>query len=235
LGVPHIGINRHAPLQGIAAAFALHGHPLFSLKWAELDSVVRRLRWDKQDVLWHDTPELSGPVTGQHWYLPALGVPALVRPSTLETPALFTFGMSHKIEVDMFRALREQLPPCQLWISTATHEGAGPSRVPELMDAWGPTARNLGTLSDEALGLVWSRVSALVAFFAGGLRANNTTVHAALDAGVPVITNHGPETPDDLRAITHDYRGLTTIPKRPAGPSPYTWERLLEALCDPSR
>ena len=226
LGVPMVKLGEH---------YWEGERPLFSMKWAELPVALRSLCWHKRDVLWHDTPTLAAPVTGRHWYLPAIGVPALVQPSTLVQPALFTFGMSHKIQVPLFRALQAQLPPCQLWVSTATHEGAGPSRIPDLMAAWGATARNLGTLSDEALGLVWPHVSALVAFFDAGLRANNTTVHAALDAGVPVITNHGDETPDDLRALTHDYRGLTKFPPQPEGPSPYTWARLLEALCDPSR
>ena len=222
LGVPMVGLTDKTV-----------GRPLYSVKWSELDSGARFWPWFECDVLWHDVPTIWGPQRDSRWwYLPAIGVPALVQPSTLVQPALFTFGMSHKIQVPLFRALQSQLPPCQLWISTAAHEGAGPSRIPSLMAAWGPHARNLGTLSDEALGLVWPRVSALVAFFDAGLRANNTTVHAALDAGVPVITNHGDETPDDLRALTHDYRGLTAIPAKPAGPSPYTWERLLEALCE---
>lgn len=212
---------------------------LYSLKWSELDEfpwhdpVQTGNLWPYVDVLWHDRAPVVG-ATGRHWYLPALGVPALVHPSRLSETALFTFGMAHKLELDHFADLRQRLGPVELWISTATHEGAGPSRVPDLMTVWGPTARNLGTLSDDALGLVWSRTSAVVAFFKDGLRANNTTVHAALNAGVPVVTNWGDETPDDLKAVTHDYRTLTAIPTERPQPSPYTWDRLMRHLCEGS-
>ena len=149
--------------------------------------------------------------------------------------ALFTFGMSHKIDLQKFIELRETFPQDQLWISTATHEGAGPSRVQELMLAWGDGARNLGHLSDAALQLVWPHVVAFVAFFEQGLRANNSSVHAALDAGVPVLTNHGPQTPHDLRRATVDYRAILPAPGA-VRPSPYTWDRLLKELeCEPSR
>jgi hypothetical protein len=91
-------------------------------------------------------------------------------------------------------------------------------------------------LSDDALSLVWDNVDAMVAFFTGGLRANNSSVHAALDAGVSVITNHGPQTPDDLKAVTHDYRSVTSLWLPTPAPSPYTWDRLLKELtCEPSR
>ena len=105
------------------------------------------------------------------------------------------------------------------------------AKVPALMAVWGDGARNLGHLSDAALQLVWPHADALVAFFAHGLRANNTTVHAALDAGVNVITNWGAETPDDLKAVTYEYRTVTPAMPMPwRGPSPYTWDRLLKEL-----
>ena len=213
-------------------------HPLLSVKWAEVDPRVKRLlrtEYAGVDQLWHDAPPKGHTATGRVWKLYDIGVPALVERSVMAPTALFTFGMAHKIDLKKFVALREKFPLDQLWISTAEHEGAGPSRVQELMRAWGDNARNLGHLSDAALHLVWPHVSVFVAFFEQGLRANNSSVHAALDAGVPVITNHGRQTPDDLRACTHDYRRL-----RPrvdmATRSPYTWDRLLKELgCEPSR
>lgn len=234
LGVPHVGFWNSDNTWGC--------NPLLSLKWQEISDdgpaidLLRRRGW-AHDQLWHDEPAVI--LSHQRvWKLYDLGVPSLVRSRPIGTaPVLFTFGMSHKLDHDRFLELRALLPLHELWISTAEHEGAGPSKVPGLMAAWGPRARNLGHLTDDALALVWPRVHAFVAFFAGGLRANNTSVHAALDAGVPVVTNHGPHTPLDLAAVTYDYRTLAEsgwfLP-RPAG-SPYTWERfLLELRCDPS-
>jgi len=114
--------------------------PLLSLKWAELSgvsvSIVRALGTGL-DQLWHDPP--PEPMAARRvWRLYQLGVPALVQPSTLAPAALFTFGMAHRLEVARFLTLKAQRPDDQLWVSTATHEGAGPSRIPELMAAWAP-------------------------------------------------------------------------------------------------
>jgi hypothetical protein len=211
--------------------------PLLSIKWAEL----RMPLWTDAcayDQLWHDRPldADASRMTGRIWKLYEIGVPALVERSVMAPQALVTMGMSHKIDLQKFIELRETFPQDQLWISTATHEGAGPSRVQELMLAWGDGARNLGHLSDAALQLVWPHALAFVAFFEQGLRANNSSVHAALDAGVPVITNHGPQTPSDLIERTADYRDVLPRQLSHSTHSPYTWDRLLEELgCEPSR
>ena len=249
LGVPLVGLSPMVEAQ-LAPA------PLFSIKWAEIDPQEIRTPWFQRqllgtDQLWHDEPPPTAPSPGRVWKLYEIGVPALVTPSRItdagilaRTEALFTFGMAHKLDHEHFGALAALLPGFELWISTAAHEGAGPSRVPDLMQRWGPRARNLGHLTDDALGLVWPRVMACVAFFEHGLRPNNSSVHAALNAGVPVITNWGPGTPDDLKAITHDVSNLLpsleavldATPHNWPPPSPYTWDRLLKELgCEPSR
>ena len=226
LGVPLVALRDY---DGV-------GHPLISLKWAELAQypdrsiLFERLRPIRGPIIWHDHPPNTSMGSRGIYRAWLNGVPALVSPSRLGARALFTFGMAHKLEVACFARLRARFTDMELWVSTAAHEGAGVSQVPALMAAWGSDARNLGTLSDDALGLVWPRAIALVAFFPHGLRANNTTVHAALDAGVPVITNHGSDTPADLRAITHDVDHLPDAITW-LGPSPYTWDRLLEDLC----
>lgn len=228
-----LAAHLRVPCVGLRARAAQGHRPLYSLKWAEVRTAVRAedvAAWWDAAVLWHDAP--PWPLAPRWRRLDQLGVPALTRGAPLDDRALFTFGMAHKLEAQWFGVLRAALGPSrpQLWVSTATHEGAGPSRVAEVLAVWGPSARNLGTLSDDALQLIWPRALALVAFFAGGLRPNNTTVHAALDAGVPVITNHGPDTPADLRALTTDVTALVRLPDPPAGPSPYTWARLLQEV-----
>lgn len=207
-------------------------HPLLSVKFSE---------WCPHggcavhDQLWHDEPPpgYSHERPGRVWKLYDLGVPALVTPHRLGVaPVFFTFGMAHKIELEKFRYLKQLYPDWELWISTAEHEGAGPSRVSELLALWGPRAYDLGHLTDAALSIIWSRTTAFVAFFQDGLRANNSSVHAALDAGVPVVTNHGPHTPADLVARTHalgDLRRGGVLHRWEHG-SPYTWARLLKEL-----
>jgi hypothetical protein len=206
--------------------------PLISLKYAELPDLFPLVHLYGVDQLWHDAPpaQYAECVTGRVWKLYELGVPALVQPVHMADRALFTFGMAHKIDLEKFAAVRDQFPGQQLWISSAEHEGAGPSKVPELMALWGPDARNLGHLSDAALALIWPRVRAFVAFFADGLRANNSSVHAALNAGVPVITNYGPDTPADLRDRTMDYGMMSRDDWHVPTGSPYTWDRLLKEL-----
>jgi hypothetical protein len=227
LGVPHVAYN---DLEAWGA------NPLLSVKWAEMPPGMYTA-YLRHDQLWHDAaPAIEAELTGRLWKLYEVGVPALVQPVRMgQHPAFFTFGMSHKVDLAHFAVLRAKFPTHELWISTATHEGAGPSKVPELLAMWGAGAFDLGHLSDAALSLVWPQVTAFVGFFADGLRANNSSVHAALNAGIPVVTNHDAQTPSDLRAITHDYRAVdqhTPMPWR--GYSPYTWDRLLKELgCEP--
>lgn len=204
--------------------------PLLSVKFSEWcphgDCAVH-------DQMWHDEPPpgYSHERPGRVWKLYDIGVPALVERPVMAPIALFTFGMAHRLDAVRFGELRHRFPQYQLWISTAEHEGAGPSRVNELMRAWGDGARNLGHLSDAALELIWPRVSAFVAFFEKGLRANNSSVHAALNAGAVVITNHGDQTPEDLRRVTTDYRRIDIeVASRLRHRSPYTWDRLLKEL-----
>lgn len=229
LGVPHVPYARPKDF-GV--------RPLLSIKFSEQTPF-----WDDwhHDQLWHDAPHgVYEPRTTRVWKLYELGVPALVQPVAIgQNPVLFTFGMAHKIDLAKFHVLRQLYAGWELWVSTAAHEGAGPSKVPDLMATWGPRAFDLGHLSDAALALIWPHTTAFVAFFEHGLRANNSSVHAALNARVPVITNHGAQTPADLRACTHDYATMTRhgeLLAPPVGGSPYTWDRLLQELgCDPSR
>lgn len=227
LGVPHVGFNQREQWGE---------RPLLSVKWAEMELPYSDLLCDQ---LWHDEPTRDVaryPILGRRvWRLYEIGVPALVERPEMADRALFTFGMGAKIDLLKFAVVRDHFPSQQLWISTIDHAGSQASLVPELLAMWGPSARNMGHLSDAALALVWPRCRAMVAFFADGLRANNTTVHAALNAGVPVITNHGPETPEDLRERTVDYQHLTVHYWPIVTGSPYTWDRLLKELrCESS-
>lgn len=117
---------------------------------------------------------------------------------------LFCFGMAHKIQLwthrALFSALEEMKVDYSLWLSTAFHEKANfgdfDSVSRSLIDIYGKRVRFLGFLSDDSVNYFLAKTNAFVAFFEKGVRANNTTVNAALERECPVITNldvHSPE------------------------------------------
>jgi hypothetical protein len=122
----------------------------------------------------------------------------------IESPLnLFCFGMAHKIQLWTHKALHSALEKMEvdysLWLSTAFHEKANfgdfntVSRA--LIDIYGKRVRFLGFLSDESVNYFLAKTNAFVAFFERGVRANNTTVNAALERGCPVITNMDAQSP----------------------------------------
>ena len=111
---------------------------------------------------------------------------------------VFTFGMAHKIRVDHYRKLARLLDATgssyKVFVSTALHEGTNFDgsfvvRFEELQEIFGPHVYFMGYLSDTAVFNHLLDASFLAAFFEHGLRANNTTVNAALEYGRAVVTN----------------------------------------------
>jgi hypothetical protein len=125
-------------------------------------------------------------------------------------PALkvFTFGMAHKVRAESYRRLNELLR-CTgldygLYVSTALHEDMAFDEVVEgafegIREVFDGPVHFLGFLSDEAVAAELARCAFLAAFFPAGCRANNTTVNAALAAGIPVVTNLDEWSPSYLR------------------------------------
>jgi hypothetical protein len=125
-------------------------------------------------------------------------------------PALkvFTFAMAHKVRAAPYQRLNGLLRGTgldyALYVSTALHEdmsfdeavGGAFDGIREVFD--GPV-HFLGFLSDEAVATELARCAFLAAFFPSGCRANNTTVNAALAAGVSVVTNLDEWSPPYLR------------------------------------
>jgi hypothetical protein len=112
--------------------------------------------------------------------------------------AVLTFGMAHKIRAGEFSRLRtllEETGRCfALYVSTANHESVGledgQAVHDEMRELFGPEHLFfLGTLSDVAISNALRRATFFAAFFAGGVRANNSSVVAALEHGAVVITN----------------------------------------------
>jgi hypothetical protein len=112
--------------------------------------------------------------------------------------SIFSFGMAHKVQVEKYQRLRELLDQTgrtySIYLSTAFHEGttfegAFADTHDRLKSVFGDQLYFLGFLSDMAAYNYLKRCTYFAAFFTAGLRANNTSVNAALELGVPVITN----------------------------------------------
>jgi hypothetical protein len=136
-------------------------------------------------------------------------------PGTILNPArfqntelsVFTFGMAHKIRVPLYGRLRELLDASgktySVYVSTALHEntsfdGSFVVRFEELQSVFNGQVYFMGYLSDTAVFNHLLDCNYLAAFFEKGLRANNTTVNAAMEQGCAVITNLDEYSPQGL-------------------------------------
>jgi hypothetical protein len=112
--------------------------------------------------------------------------------------SVFTFGMAHKIKVPYYRKLRDLLAASgktyRVFVSTAIHENTNFDdtfivRFEELQAIFNGQIYFMGYLSDTAVFNHLIDATFLAAFFDRGLRANNTTVNAAMELGCAVLTN----------------------------------------------
>lgn len=166
--------------------------------------------------------------------------------------SVFTFGMAHKIRVPLYRRLRKLLDGTGLsysvYVSTALHEntsfdGSFVVTFEELQAIFETRVYFLGYLSDTAVYNHLLNASLLAAFFERGLRANNTTVNAAMECGCAVLTNLDEHSPE---GFVHDQNVLDIsrcerLPDsakllqigqeaRRTAHAQYGWERLVEQL-----
>lgn len=129
----------------------------------------------------------------------AVWAPGLIVDRRAFEPAavtVFSFGMAHKIRTDMFRRLRGLLDalgtPYAVYVSAANHETTtleDAQAVFEEMHELFPSLYFLGNLSDVAVYNRLRESTFFAAFFDRGVRANNTSVAAAMETGAVVITN----------------------------------------------
>src|SRR5262249_16259439 len=121
--------------------------------------------------------------------------------------SVFTFGMAHKIRVPLYRRLRDLLEATgksySVYVSTALHENTSFDesfvvRFEELLGLFNGQVYFMGYLSDTAVFNHLVECTYLAAFFEKGLRANNTTVSAAMECGCAVITNLDDHSPRGL-------------------------------------
>ena len=110
--------------------------------------------------------------------------------------SVFSFGMGHKIQTEAFRRLRALLDRSgrsyAVYVSAANHETSSledaESVFREMHEVF-PSLYFLGNLSDVAVHNQLREATFFAAFFPKGVRANNTTVAAAMETGAVVITN----------------------------------------------
>ena len=121
--------------------------------------------------------------------------------------SVFTFGMAHKIRVPLYRRLRDLLDATgqtySVYVSTALHENTSFDdsfivRFDELKEIFNGRIYFMGYLSDTAVYNHLMDCTFLAAFFEKGLRANNTSVNAAMECGCAVITNLDEHSPAGL-------------------------------------
>lgn len=146
-------------------------------------------------------------------------------PSTIEgtphrgTYRVLTFGMAHKLALPHFEALKTQLetehPDYTVSLSTAVHEGspwdeALQESTAAMRAIFGDRLRVLGFLADDALARELQECDAVAVYYDPAVRANNTTVWAALEAGKRVYTNTDDQSPP-LDAAAHSWDRLVEL------------------------
>lgn len=152
-------------------------------------------------------------------------------PSTLLEPqrfksaglSVFAFGMAHKVRSELHSTVHALLEatgqPYSVYLSTALHEGTAFDErftvvFDELREIYGDHIYFLGYMSDTAVYNYLIDTTFFAAFFDKGVRANNTTVNAAMECGSVVITNLDEHSPAEFRHLHNviDINRCDTLP-----------------------
>ncbi|MBA2763969.1 MAG: hypothetical protein H0U42_04695 [Thermoleophilaceae bacterium] len=184
----------------------------------------------------------------------SLWAPGLLLDQRTFEPAelsVFSFGMAHKIRAERFLRLRELLEESGrsyvIYISSANHETTtmqeAQSVFEEMRELIDSGLYFMGNLSDVAVYNQLRETTYFAAFFADGVRANNTSVNAAMEQGCSVITNLDEHSPPELVHMQNviDINRCETLPTDPdelariGAAAAQTardqgWDRLIEAL-----
>jgi hypothetical protein len=139
--------------------------------------------------------------------------------------SVFSFGMAHKVRVDIFRKLRSLLEESgrsyAVYVSAANHETASlrDSEVVfnEMHDVFPHELYFLGNLSDVAVFNHLRAATFFAAFFEHGVRANNTSVASAMERGAIVITNLDKHSPPEYVHMKNliDIQRCDRLPSEP--------------------
>ena len=242
LGVPFIGVSDD-----------WGDYPLLSLKWSEClgDELLMAKTVNRYDAgrstaaFWHDAGGAMMASWCQPNYFadPSLGpnglwCPSLIQPSKPRTVKLFSFGMAHKLQTQHYAKVKQLLDAAgldyRLRVSVGLHEGTSLSDATHHFDAlYEILGRDkvtiLGILSDDAVAEELACADYVLAFFENGLRANNTTVHAAMQHARFVITNHDSCTSGDFAGWTININVINKWPWSIMS-ARFSWERLITEM-----
>lgn len=190
-------------LRGTGLAFDLFFHTFDGLEVEyALIELSRKVYCANAEIL-HALEGIDRPLVAA-WCPALVNQRARVHEGTLN---IFSFGMAHKIQVKYYRKLRTVLEGLgvdySLWISTAFHEKANfgdfDAISQQLSDLFRDRIQFLGFLSDEAVNYFLDKSHLFIAFFESGVRANNTSVFAAMERGRAVLTNSDDRSPRWMR------------------------------------
>ena len=231
--------------------------PLLSVKFSEIAGMAHPKFYD---LFLHDIPtqdwetrivatarrvftasgEIAAAIRPFRHDVIAAWCPSLVEAEVRHPITVLTMGMANKLQTAHYAALKAQLEatgePYTLEVSAALHEGTSyqdaSASFETLRALFGDRFVFLGVLSDEALALRFRTCTYVAAFFEHGLRENNTSVMAALQAGAGVVTNCDAHTPDALSMLVTDIT-REVLPRsyvQRAVEEAYGWTKLVELI-----
>lgn len=191
-----------------AALPAFDGHEVFLHEWSG-GELEQRMVAGARRVLCGNRA-IAAQAAGLNGRVETLWTPGLIVEERSIAPtevSVFTFGMAHKLRTDQFRHLRDLLDASgrsyAVHVSAANHETATMRDAELIFDEMAAIFPDrmyfLGNLSDLAVVHELRRCTFFVAFFEGGVRANNTSVASAMERGAVVITNLDEHSPAELR------------------------------------
>lgn len=160
-------------------------------------------------VVWAGNLEINCAIADLHGAVREAWTPGLLMDRRVISRAeisVLSFGMAHKIQSSQFRRLRELLDASgrsyAVYVSSATHAtssaGADHAVYQEMHELFPAGLWFLGNLSDVA---VYNRVlecTFFASFFPAGVRANNTSIAAAMENGAVCITNLDVHSPPEF-------------------------------------
>jgi hypothetical protein len=229
---------------------------LFLHDWT--DSAVERALVRDAGMVYCANTEMSAAVVALRPDAVPVWCPSTILESQRFEPAefsVFSFGMAHKVRTPLYERLRALLDATGrsycLHLSAALHADttldAFTTALEELRAIFGPRLYFLGHLSDAAVYNYLVTTTFFAAFFDRGVRANNTTVNAAMSCGAVVVTNldshsprafrHGVNVLDIARcdALPTDRETVAAIGRRAAATATgdIGWDALIAAMGAP--
>ncbi|MDE0828582.1 MAG: hypothetical protein OSB03_05230 [Vicinamibacterales bacterium] len=204
-----------------------HGFSLFLHAWTDTD--VERTLLSRAATVYCGNAELVAklrvhrPDVQDSWCPSTLLEPQRFRAGGL---SVFAFGMAHKVRSELHRTVHALLErtgqPYSVYLSTALHEGTAFDErftvvFDELQEIYGDHIFFLGYMSDTAVYNYLIDTTFFAAFFDKGVRANNTTVNAAMECGSVVLTNfddYSPSVFDHMHNVIDIHR-CETLPTDP--------------------